>query len=340
MDRQKQSLRLGAAVILLAVGFRLLPGLLNTAAEFLTKPEVASFLIYLETGRILRPLPEATASMETDPSQNIPPEETAAQVMAPLPSFSPEDTEFVKLKYHAQLKPDLEKLLCQDLRWDLAGDGPTVLILHSHATESYTQSKGENYKESSDYRTLDENYNMISIGEHLAEKLKEGGLGVIHAKDLHDYPSYSSSYVNSRKTVKAYLEKYPTIQLVLDLHRDAADDGFGGQMDTSATVDGKESARLMMVVGTNAGGMNHPNWEENLALALKLHVVLEKRYPGLCRTISFRKQRFNQDLSPGAMLIEVGAAGNTHAEALIAADALAQGILELAKGSTTSDSAG
>ena len=108
-------------------------------------------------------------------------------------------------------------------------------------------------------------------------------------------------------------------------------------MDTSAIVDGKESARLMMVVGTNAGGMNHPNWEENLALALKLHVVLEKRYPGLCRAISFRKQRFNQDLSPGAMLIELGAAGNTHAEALVAAEALAQGILELARGSATSD---
>ena len=339
MDRQKQSLRLGAAVILLAVGLRLLPGILSAVTSFLTKPEVAAFLIYLETGRVLRPLPEETVALETLPRQEEVPEETAAEVFAQLPAFSPEDTALVKLKYHADLKPDLEELLCRDLEWDLTGEGPTVLILHSHATESYTKSKGETYRESSDYRTLDENYNMLSIGDYLAEKLKAGGLGVVHAKDLHDYPSYSGSYVNSRKTVKAYLKQYPSIQLVLDLHRDAADDGFGGQMDTSATVDGKESARLMMVVGTNAGGMNHPNWEENLALALKLHVVLEKRYPGLCRTISFRKQRFNQDLSPGAMLIEVGAAGNTHAEALVAADALAQGILELAKGSATSDSA-
>lgn len=336
MDRQKQSLRMGAAVILLAIGLRLLPGLLGMASEILNKPEIGSFLIYLETGRVLRPLPEETASPAPSLQETIPPMETVAQAMAQLPAFSPEDTALVKLKYHADLKPNLEELLCRDLNWDLTGNGPTVLILHSHATESYTKTKEESYKESSDYRTLDEDYNMLSIGEYLAEKLKAGGLGVIHAKDLHDYPSYSSSYVNSRKTVKAYLKQYPTIQLVLDLHRDAADDGFGGQMDTSATVDGKESARLMMVVGTNAGGMNHPNWEENLALAMKLHVVLEKRYPGLCRTISFRKQRFNQDLSPGAMLIEVGAAGNTHAEALVAADALAQGILELAKGSITS----
>ena len=342
MDRQRKSLHLGAAVILLAIGLRLLPGVLDVAAKFLAQPEVASFLIYLETGRILRPFPEETVLMETVPPQNTKPpqhtvpEETAVEVMAQLPVFSTEDTALVKLKYHAQLQPDLEQLLCQELRWDLTENQPTVLILHSHATESYTKTKTENYKESSDYRTLNEDYNMLSIGDHLAERLKEGGLGVVHAKDLHDYPSYSGSYVNSRKTVQAYLKQYPTIQLVLDLHRDAADDGYGGQMDTSATVDGKESARLMMVVGTNASGRNHPNWEENLALALKLHVVLEKRYPGLCRTISFRKQRFNQDLSPGAMLIEVGAAGNTRAEALVAADALAWGILELAKGSATS----
>ena len=340
MDWHKYSLRLGAAVILLAIGLRLLPGVLNMAVGVLSQPEVASFLVYLETGYILRPVPEETAPMVTDPPRESRPEEAAVESMARLPVFSPEDTEFVKLKYHAQLKPDVEILLCEDLNWDLTGEGPTVLILHSHATESYTKSKGESYKESSDYRTLNENYNMLSIGAYLEEKLKEGGLGVVHAKDLHDYPSYSGSYVNSRKTVQAYLKKYPTIQLVLDLHRDAADDGFGGQMDTSATVDGKESARLMMVVGTNAGGMNHPNWEDNLALAMKLHVVLEKRFPGLCRTISFRKQRFNQDLSPGALLIEVGAAGNTHAEALVAADALARGILELARGSATSDSAG
>ena len=338
MDRQKQSLRMGAAVILCAIGLRLLPGVLPAVAGFLARQEVASFIVYLETGRVLRPLPEETAPAETSPSETEAPEETVAPAAALLPVLTAEDAALVSLKDHAGLSPDLEALLCAPLNWDLTAEGPTVLILHSHATESYTKSKGEDYKESSAYRTLDENYNMVSIGQYLAEKLEAAGIGVIHARDLHDYPSYSGSYVNSRKTVKAYLEQYPTIRLVLDLHRDAADDGYGGQMDTSTTVDGQESARLMMVVGSNAGGLNHPDWQENLALALKLHAVLEKRYPGLCRTISFRKQRFNQDLSPGAMLIEVGAAGNTHAEALVAAEALAQGIIELAKGTATSDS--
>ena len=339
MDWQKHSLRLGTVVILCAIGFRLLPGLVPVVTDMLAEPQVASFLFYLETGRVLRPLPEQTEPEEGTSPETTVPEETALPVMARLPVFSTEDTQLVSLKNYAKLEPDIEALLCGALEWDLTGEGPTVLILHSHATESYTKSEGEDYKETSQYRTLNESYNMVSIGNHLARKLEEAGIQVVHAKDLHDYPSYSGSYVNSRKTVQAYLKQYPTIRLVLDLHRDAVEDSGGRQMDTSAKVDGQESARLMMVVGTNAGGMNHPDWQENLALALKLHVVLEKRYPGLCRTISFRKQRFNQDLSQGAMLIEVGAAGNTHAEALVAVEALAQGIIELARGSTTPDSA-
>ena len=324
---EDKALQVGAAVLTLALLLRL-GGTWSRGQE-----ELGRTLLFLSSGRLVTETLPSETEADPGPVPAEPVEEAAA-----VPVFGESEESFVQV--NAAWEVDVLPLLEEPLQWNLRADAPTVLILHSHATESYTKSKGESYKESSDYRTLNENYNMLSIGAYLEEKLKEGGLGVVHAKDLHDYPSYSGSYVNSRKTVQAYLKKYPTIQLVLDLHRDAADDGFGGQMDTSATVDGKESARLMMVVGTNAGGMNHPNWEDNLALAMKLHVVLEKRFPGLCRTISFRKQRFNQDLSPGALLIEVGAAGNTHAEALVAADALARGILELARGSATSDSAG
>lgn len=146
MDWQKQSLRVGAGVILFAICFRLLPGLLPGAAAFLSQPEVAAFLIYLETGRVLRPLPEETGPPETQMPEITVPAETAVQAMVPLPAFSPQDTALVELKYHADLEPDLEELLCRDLRWDLAGAGPTVLILHSHATESYTKSKGEKFE--------------------------------------------------------------------------------------------------------------------------------------------------------------------------------------------------
>ena len=139
MDWHKRSLSLGAAVILCAVGLRLLPGVAPLVTNVLQDPHVASFLFYLETGRVLRPLPEKTESIQAEPQSPEKTETVAAA--ASLPAFLPEDVQLVKMKYHAQLKPDLEELLCRSLEWDLTGSEPTVLIVHSHATESYTKSK-------------------------------------------------------------------------------------------------------------------------------------------------------------------------------------------------------
>ena len=175
---------------------------------------------------------------------------------------------------------------------------------------------------------------MLSIGDRVAQILEAAGISVIHDRTLHDYPSYNGSYLDAREAMESYLAQYPSIRLVLDLHRDAAEDG-DGQMDTSAQVNGAESAQVMLVVGTDEGGLEHPQWQDNLSLALKLGVQLERLYPGICRPISLRTERFNQDLSAGALLIEVGAAGNTHAEALTAAEALAQAIAALAQGANT-----
>ena len=130
----------------------------------------------------------------------------------------------------------------------------------------------------------------------------------------------------AREAIKAWLEEYPSIQLVLDLHRDASG-GEAGQMRTTALVNGETAAQLMVVLGTN-----HEKYEENLSLGLKLHARLEAQHPGLMRPLQLRAQRFNQDLSPGALLIEVGAAGNSHGEARIAAEQLAEAIAALARG--------
>ena len=151
---------------------------------------------------------------------------------------------------------------------------------------------------------------------------------MIQDENTHDYPSYSGSYIRSRQSVREILKEHPTIRLVLDLHRDAAGEG-GRQLRTLATVNGETSAQLMIVIGTN-----HESYEENLSLGLKLHVRLEQQSPGIMRPLQLRTQRFNQDLSPGALLIEVGAAGNSHNEARLAATQLAQAIVALAKGST------
>lgn len=333
MDQQRKTLRVGAAVILCAVVLRLAgSGFFQPVVQALAQPEVTSFLLYLETGRVIRPSTLSLAAPAATDAPTLPQVETAPAAVIEKPIFTAEDASLVGITYNCGYRPDIGQLLAQPLTWDLTGSEPTVLILHTHATESYTPTQGQSYEESSAYRTLDEDYNMLAIGDRVAEVLEAGGITVLHDRTFHDYPSYSGSYAASRETLAAYLEQYPSIQLVLDLHRDAAEDGNGNQIATTAQINGQDSAQLMLVVGSDDGGLTHPNWQENLSIALKLQAQLEKQYPGLCRNINFCSQRYNQDMLPGALLVEVGAAGNTQDQALTAAEALAQGILSLSQG--------
>ena len=332
MDHQRKSLRIGAAVIGSAVALRLLSGgALQPLVRALTRPETVAVLMYLETGRVVRPY-----SAMTYPAESAVPDWTQPPPREAPPTFTAAEAEALRLDNETDYDPDIAGLLTQELSWDLASDDPSVLILHTHGSESYTPAPGESYPESGDYRTLDENHNMVSIGELVAHRLEAAGIGVVHDRSLHDYPSYNGSYLNARESMEAILQENPGIRLVLDLHRDAAATTTG-QMDTSATVNGQESAQLMIVVGTDAGGLYHPDWQKNLSLALKLQTQLEREYPGLCRPINLCAQRFNGDESPGALLIEVGAAGNTRAEALIAAEALAEGIIALSLGANLTE---
>ena len=330
MNHQERCLRVGAAAILCAIVFRLgLGGIFQPIGEFLARPTISSWLIYLETGRIVRfstsseEIPLFARESATPVFEEVPAET--------VPVFSAQDMALVTVKYYCSRNPDLEALMSRPLNWNLVSEAPTVLILHTHGTESYTKSSGETYTETSAYRTLDPGYNMISLGDQLAQALEAAGIGVVHDRSLHDYPSYSGSYSAARKSIAAYLAEYPSIQLVLDLHRDASGDD-SNQLKTSATVAGVKSAQLMLVVGTDASGLSHPNWEENMALALKLYAQLERSAPGICRYISLRAQRFNQDQHPGALIVEIGGAGNSHTEALTATSVLAQAVIDMAKG--------
>ena len=321
MDQLDRAKRVGITAILCALALRLTAaGVPERIASFLTQPNIAAFLIYLETGRDVRFSP----SLEVFSPRFVesPPPATPEPTEATLPSYS--GAEEIELYYASKVSPDIGQLLARPLQWNLKGTEPTVLILHTHSTESYTK-KGEPYVETAGWRTLDENYNMLSIGHRVGQLLSEAGIPVLQDRTLHDYPSYNGSYVHARKSIQDYLEAYPSIRLVLDLHRDAS--GGGKQMRTLAQVDGEASAQLMVVLGTN-----HEHYEDNLSLALKLHARLEQQAPGIMRPLQLRSQRFNQDLSPGALLIEVGAAGNSHGEALTAAEQLAAAIIALSGG--------
>ncbi len=321
-------MQMGLWMVVFAVLWKAMGGgLLQSVTEKLKEPSVASFLLYLETGRaVSADAVSATqvAEVLTKPPPTAAATETTAPAKLPL-GFSPEDGLRVELFNATNYGVDMGQLVTKSLQWDLTEGGPKVLILHTHATESYTKA-GQTYEESGNFRTLNEEYNMVRIGEALAGVLESYGIGVIHDRTLHDYPSYTGAYNASRKTVERYLQQYPGIVLVLDLHRDAVELSNGRQMDTSARVSGKEAAQLMLVMGTDAGGLQHPVWQENLTVAAQLHARLEDDAPGLMRPLYLRKERFNQDLLSGMLLVEVGAAGNTQEEALVAVEALGHAI--------------
>ena len=327
MDTHQRVLRFGAWVILGTLLLRLVSGgFFDPLLKLLQNDDFYSIMLYLETGRIVRFSP-SLEEKEDFAGESPPP---SFSVQKELPVFSAGDADRVKLWNNAGIEPDVGTLLTRELRWDLTGDAPTVLILHTHTTESYTKN-GENYQETSAYRTLDERYNMLSIGQRVAELLTGAGITVVHDRALHAHPSYNGSYTDARRSISEYLQKYPPIRLVLALHRAASGD-LSTQFRPVAEVNGQTAAQLMLVMGTNASGQYHPNWEENLALGLKLQVQLESIAPGVTRPVCLRSQRFNQDMSPGALLSEVGAAGNTHPEAIRAAEVLAGAIIALSQG--------
>lgn len=327
---QRMLLRRLAAAVIFVTAVRILS---VPFSQFAGSGRLLSLLLYTNTGRTVNiPETEPTLPAATEPTENsIPPTQTTQPTVPTGPeavlSFSYGDLELVSVRYHCDYRPDLQALLASGLALDLTGDAPTVLIVHTHTTECYTGASDT----VESYRSLNQEENMLAIGDEVARVLELGGITVIHDRTVHDYPDYNSSYTAARATIRDYLERYPTIELVLDLHRDAVST-TSGQYATAATVGGQPSAQLMMVVGTDAGGLNHPGWQDNLALALKLCVLLEQENPGICRPVSLRSQRFNMDLSAGSLLVEVGAAGNTQEEALIAANALARAILALRNG--------
>jgi stage II sporulation protein P len=219
---------------------------------------------------------------------------------------------------------DLQSALCAPLSWQLANGQPAVLILHSHASEAFSNCAG--------WRSENTAYNMVSIGDRVGALLEKAGIQVIHDRSLHDSPSYDAAYGNSRTSIESYLTQYPSIRLVLDLHRDAGEDGNGNQVGYTTDYNGQDAATMMLVVSAYDYGGNAA-WQRNLSFATKLQLQLEQLSPGICRPLVLRSYHYNQDICPTGLLIEMGFAGNEQEEALRSAEALAEAIIALQNGS-------
>ena len=245
----------------------------------------------------------------------------------PQPVFTPSPSDYqgtgtVYFKNETDYAIDMTSLLQKDSPVALGEEGVQVLIMHTHGTEAYTQSPGHAYVASGEYRTTDSSANMLRVGQEICDILNDRGISAVHSRTLNDYPAYNGSYNRALKDIQAHIQQYPTIQLVIDVHRDAIATG-NTYYKTAAEVDGQQTAQLMFVTGTDAGGLTHDHWQDNLAFQAQLHDRLNSTYPGIMRPMSIRASRFNQHIRKGSMLVEVGACGNTLEEALAAAQIFA-----------------
>lgn len=237
----------------------------------------------------------------------------------------------ISIYNHTDYSLDIDALLAAAPELSAAGDGPKILIYHSHATEAYTMDGTDIYEESDSYRTLNTQQNMVRVGEEMKAVFEAAGIGVVHDTTLYDYPSYNDAYKRSLEGVSAALEQYPSLVLLIDVHRDALVASDGTIYKTVAgTVD--NCAQVMMVMGSDAAGQTHPNWKVNLALAVGIQSALTQKWGTLARPTVLRTSRFNQHLSTGAILVEVGTHGNTLQEAITAARLYAQTVAGLMTG--------
>lgn len=202
---------------------------------------------------------------------------------------------------------------------------PQILIMHTHATESYQPEGALSYDPQYSCRNTDTTQNMVAVGKVMCETLNNLGYNTIQDATLHDYPSYNGSYAASRQTVESYLEKYPSIKIVLDVHRDAIERD-GERIAPTVSINGTKYAQIMIISGADNGYLNMPNYKENLKFASAVQNYTSKMYPGLTRPILFDYRNYNQQLTTGSILVEIGSHASTLSSAKNSAYAFASGL--------------
>lgn len=230
----------------------------------------------------------------------------------------------VQINNKTSAKLNVNEFLKMKLPVKIETSSPQVLILHTHTTESYMLADRDFYTATDATHSNEESKNMIAVGAVFAKKLEAAKIKTIHSKVIHDYPSYSGSYDKSAETINKVLKENPSIKVVIDLHRDSIADGKGGKIKPVTQIGGKKAAQVMLVLGNN-----FDSWKNNFALAVKFHQTMQVMYPGLARPISLYNKKYNQNLSNGAFILEVGTDANTLEEALFASELSANALVSL-----------
>ena len=304
-------------------------GKLDISAESITKLAIKTI-----TGR------DAVAVASSEVKESAAETEAKDENVSPSPTDAKTDAETAREEYvitpipielsnETPYEPDTDALLAAgriipkaEELYAVYGEGePLVLILHTHGSEGFSDTSD------SSYRTTDSGKNVVTLGDRVTQKLNDSGIKTIHSPVLYDNPDFNMSYYNASLAIKKYIEEYPSISYIIDIHRDSIMGEDGEYYAPTATIENKvKAAQMMFVVGTDYGGSGHTGWRDNLTLALRLQCGISADYPTIMRNINLRSASFNEQYTKGSMLVEIGSCASTLDEALLSADIFAEAL--------------
>ncbi|MBR5539862.1 MAG: stage II sporulation protein P [Clostridia bacterium] len=274
---------------------------------------------------------QAVAAM---PSTAVPEKQAGAGVVLTQQlSAGKEFVQGVAIKNNTKTAADIAAALAHtpDIAYDKTSADIQVLITHTHTTECYLGYDAGFFNPDDQSRTDDAAKNMVAVGERVAQQLRQAGIGVVHDTEIHDQP-YSGAYTHSRKAVEKYLAQYPSISVVLDIHRDAIYQADGTRVKPTVVIGGKKAAQMMIIVGMmNTKSVPNPHTAENLSFGARLQQTLHAEYEGLMRPMVLASARYNQQLCNGMILVEVGSDVNTLEEACYSGELLGKGLVQTLK---------
>ena len=243
-------------------------------------------------------------------------------------SGSPGAGELLYSENETSFSPDLYALLGAGYPIEKER-APAVLIIHTHGTEAYSDGSGY-YTDDTPFRSSDPARTVVAVGDAIADELEKSGVRCVHCTVMHDAEDFNAAYDRAAESIRKYLGEYPEIQYIIDVHRDAIIRGDGEMVAPTVDTPEGRAAQVMLVVGTDAYGADHPRWRDNLNVACKLQERLNADY-NFARPINLRGASFNEQYRTGSMLLEVGACGNTLGEAELAGRLFARALSSLIK---------
>ncbi len=258
---------------------------------------------------------------EIIPSGHPVPTPNASEPMPPETNLSKNLSDNIEIKNHTQKSFNTKELLDAPLPYHASEHEYKVLLVHTHTTECYFPND----------RSQNPNENMIRIGKEFKTVLEQNGIPTLHIETVHDVP-YTTSYKKSLESVTKALSEHPSIEVVIDLHRDAIYGANGEKVRPVATINGEECAQVMLVCGTDEGGLPHPYWKQNLSFGAKIQARLQQSYPKLARPLDLRKERFNTHTTKNSVIFEIGGHGNSLEEAIRGAKYAAWAVADVLKG--------